>query len=198
MEVMRFATHSKRSNRGEGRGWYGCWAFPATGSGIWLNSNATIVLPHKDEALGKPPFGRAGGQTDLLGQLLERERVSATHVRPLVLSNHFHDARRAGLWLPKDAAFVNEEFHRDGLIPFLAHQLGLGTVQVQFPWPELIITTDSCMHPKCEIQTCLPVDLRLGWRASEPCECSERLLGLNCDASSSNGTSPVSDPERLM
>ena len=104
-------------------------------------------------------------------------------LRQLVLSDRMREARTA-LAFPSDAAFIAEYYHHDGLLPFLAHSLGYDTLQVQFPFPEMIAARSECMHSVRSIRTCVPVSLRAGWHASRPCACSEDVLSLNCDRGS--------------
>ena len=72
--------------------------------------------------------------------------------------------------------------HEDGIVPYVAHTLGFGTVQVQNPWPEVIVTSSTCMHSSRPLSTCLPAALgvRSGWRGSQSCTCSEALSSVNC------------------
>ena len=185
IEVMRFETGGGRTGRnGEGARWYGCWFFPAPGSGIWISTNRTLTLAHKDEALGRAPLGVRGGSTDMLSAYMRKHHAEGNErLRELVLSDRFSEAQ-AMLAFPSDAAFVTEYYHRDGFLPYLAHSLAYDTLQVQFPFPELIVARSECMHGERSIRTCVPVRLSAGWQANRPCTCSEDVLSLNCDSTS--------------
>ena len=63
-------------------------------------------------------------------------------------------------------------------VPFLANQVGLDTVQMVEPFPQVILTTDSCMHGAHSIGSCPPPGtvLRSGCQATHGhchCHCAE-------------------------
>ena len=76
----------------------------------------------------------------------------------------------------------------DGIISYLAHAHGLDSVQILFPYPEVIATSAACMtRSATAIRSCLPLELRTGWRAAEACACHEDerqapFWSLRCDS----------------
>lgn len=176
----------------------GCWFFPAVGSGIWLHVGRTLHLVDKDDALGKGQAGSAGapgGPSDLLGAYLRQFHLAEADE----IANATQRALLPHLtWAPKpigaDATLLERvlahvqrtafprlpTFNYDALLPPMAHALGYDTVQVTYPFPEIVVLHASCMSQGTLLRTCAPAGLLRSGLDMHPCKCNESLKSLNC------------------
>lgn len=160
VEVMRM--HEKAVNptmpEVEGTHQFGCWFFPASGSGVWLNTRRSHHLLHKAEAAGQPPFVE-NGPGDFLAQWLGStlgfsEEAKARRWPAREWQFNWSTQFRDGLWRPylpsrwptmhggdttawKLAldAITFPPSHRSERFTALAPTLHLDTVQVQSTAP---------------------------------------------------------------
>jgi len=162
LEVMRMRTPQLRQDHGEGVDGYGCWLFPARGSGIWINTGESFRAPtewalyHNNSASLKTMWGR----------------WSQDHPLDAARSVQRAHKERYPAWA-----------HSLGLTT-----VQLGARHLTGPWKtgtshaQLVITTDVCTEGRKPLRTCMPsTDLRSGSAANRPCLCNEASMALNCD-----------------
>ena len=187
MEVIRSPTPASRP---EGTANYGCWFFPAAGSGIWLNTGKTLHSTVKPISPGEPP--PHGDDHEMLFRVFARRQKT-----PL-------SAGQLKKWQANATTTVApDEWSRRGhhleTYPLIAKQLGFETFQEVSAFfneqtgayrgvSELIVLSSECMLGAQPIGTCptKSVPLRSGWEATSHCQCQEngrnggRSQLLNC------------------
>ena len=160
VEVFR-----RKMSFAEGMDAYGCWFYPTSGSGIWVNTGRTVVL----EAVG-------GSTPSALDDALPASTLFADFLRE-------HNASDAVVPPTRGGKRRGERF------PSIAHALAFTSVQVLqrgteqgWAYPELVMTTAPCSSSRRPLGTCPPVAMMTGARHELPCGCSESLNHLNCEA----------------
>lgn len=206
VEVMRMHERAVNPHMAptEGTNHYGCWWFPARGSGIWLALGRTFHLHHKSQATGQPPF-REGGPSDLLGAFMRQstppgaplpKRIWAyrpsSQPRPYIPSR-WPELRGGSADVRIRVARLPSTESRTERFPALALALGIDTVQVQtmagsdseaLP-SEIVSTSRACMQAPEPVGTCPPVGIEL--RRGLPdrpnfefCACNHTDVALGC------------------
>ena len=176
VEVIR--ENDKIANHGEtheGREGYGCWYYPARGSGIWIRVGRLIAIHSKD----------------VLSNLLHEWQASASvnHNATASLMSSAHH----GEYFPMLA-------HDLGYDAVFNQFRDLRKTTMARPFAELVITSRSCMWPTVAelakrkrgrrgqraLGTCVAwVETRHGYAPDRECRCSEERSSLNCGNSSS-------------
>ena len=167
----------------EGQAYYGCWFWPARGSGIWIDTGQTWHLNR-----------RTGSGQALIHPWLEWHSMTAAatvHRPPKEdYSAHF-TINRTRLQALSDAQqkALNAVEHFSGkeVALLLAYGMGVDTLQMSDCsqiTSEVIMTRPACMLGGALTGPCTKeADLmRAGWHARLACRCDERSLLLNCDA----------------
>lgn len=147
----------RRNHRPEREGVdsYGCWLWPAQGSGIWVSLGRSLILHRKDTA-------EATLRSSWLSNTSIDHNASRLRMRRLPARERF-TVQAADLGYDS----VQIQYNFGG---------GLGQ------WPEIVLTQSECMFGSQPLGTCLPhsVEVRTGWSAELPCSCDESLPLLNC------------------
>ena len=139
----------------EGTHGYGCWLWPATGSGIWVNLGRTLVVHRKDVA--EATLARAwwaNSSIDHNASLPLMRRIRAQEGFTVQAGDLGYDS-------------VQVQYNFGG-------HAG--------KWAEIVLTSPPCMHGRRALRTCLPplIEVRAGWGAEIPCTCDDELPLLNC------------------
>ena len=139
---------------------YGCWLWPARGSGIFVHIGRTLIFhsrPHAEES----GFG-------VKARVYNRKHGFNVTVR--LRGNDCMYAR------------VARERHLDSLQILHANR-NIFTGQKTEPASELVLTAPGCVHTnRLLTHACPPVELRAGLAAAYPCTCSADQADtvLNC------------------
>ena len=156
----------------EGTNGYGCWFFPAIGSGIWVNTGKTLQLRYRKDIA----FGGGG---DIVSRWLQMHSLASEQ----------NFTKQAGtVELSSEAmGLLPPGMHRE-TFPIMAHELGYDSIQIQ-NGGELVMTSIECMFQSRPIRACAPAELgvRFGWMAAEVCCCVETVPLLSCEVCRESG-----------
>ena len=150
----------------EGRN-YGCWFWPARGSGIYVNVGRSQVLRSRSDAEHSGFGARA-------------VVFNAKYGRNVTVRMRGNDCMFAR---------VARDLHLDSVQVLRANRQ-VFTGQSTAPAFELVLAAPACTHPSEVLQhACPPVTLRAGERAQKTCACSSaaEYAVLNCAAGGADG-----------
>ena len=148
---------------------YGCWFWPARGSGIYLNIGRSPHFLRRTEA------AHGGFGTFVLTNRSRGSRkplpLSSAWLDPQIDTNYAAAARLAGY----DSIQV---LHANGIL--------FGDAGATSPASEIVLATDDCVKGTALTGPCLLGSssklLRRGLAASEPCACENtKHYALNCE-----------------
>ena len=142
----------------------GCWFWTARGSGVFVNTQSTIHVRSRNDAM-RGSFG--------LRTTVHKSRWSPSTPLPSV-----DESSPKGMYhTDTDCAFAN-----------ITRRLGAHSLQVlkghnnvfqtytRAPF-ELIHAGESCMRQTKRIRACPTIPLRTGWKADKRCICEDKLEG---------------------
>jgi len=183
----------------EGHGGYGCWFFPALGSGVFLNVGRTKLIYRKSnvadlmaEWQGRGREGAASASKWGTPTLQNEGAQGANGSPPGAALQAVHGGGARNLTGPRhnaaEVARLARNPRREGF-PIMAADAGYDSVQIYHNTvmgsPEMVVTRRVCMADNAvPLRQCVPLlDLRTwaGRHSAASCACNDSLPGgLNC------------------